>query len=235
MPKSLAIILTLLTLAAALACAAPPPPTPTATPVPTATPDIPATVAAAIAAKPTPTAYPTYTPYPTHTPRPTLAPTPTLGPLDTWKSHSPHQTYAIQLPREFRYTLGLPYDDNHWGFAHFDAHDYSVEVRITDGPIGNLVNLDLPRIASAWARQPLYSDYFVVDVVDFRIVSPTEARGSYRMTRYAGNHQCDPDHHVMFVRTDSHVFRVSISMCDSVRWKYDDEFIERVLNSFTWP
>ena len=98
--KTLASVLTLLMGALVLACAAPvPTPIPTPTPVPTATPDIPATVAARVAAIPTATPYPTATPWPTATPRPTVTQYPTATPRPT---HTPYPTATV-LPTSTPY------------------------------------------------------------------------------------------------------------------------------------
>ena len=111
MVKTLASILALLIGVLVLACAAPvPTPIPTPTPVPTATPDIPATVAARVAAIPTATPYPTATPWPTATPRPTVTPYPTATPRPThtpYPTATPRPTYT-PYPTATRYPTPLP-------------------------------------------------------------------------------------------------------------------------------
>ena len=198
---------------------------PTATPYPTSTP------------YPTPTALPTYTPYPTATPDiryqvVTPTPEPTRGPLTDWQKHSPRTFYSISLPSEFVKGADVPFDNIHsWGVVVYGASEYLVTVAIDDFPNAALRE-DLVGMASlTFLGKSAYSGYYI-DVLSFAEISPTVLRGSYRMTGNTG--YCDMRVDALFVRGDEHTYRVAVAVCESIRWKYGEDFPDRVLNSFTY-
>lgn len=235
-------------LVAALACAAPPPPT--ATPIPTATPDIPATVTARVSAIPTATAYPTSTPYPTATPAPTYTPyptptpvptatpdiryrvvtptpAPTLGPLANWLTYSPRSSWTISIPDEF-----VQYDDQE-GFALFAVPDgrFTFQVVIEYEPNQDIYS-DLFGVAGNFLDSSNFEGH-LIDILSFQELSGTVLRGSYRMTNDPAQ-GCDSRVDALFARGKTYTYVVAVLICESERWRYGEEFADRVLNSFTY-
>lgn len=215
---------------------------PTSTPYPTATPRPTVTPYPTATPVPTATPYPTSTPYPTATPRPTLTPDiryvsvtptpePTLGPLGDWQVHSPRPTYTIHIPGELSKEVDLPWDRERYGYVLFsDTNDF-VQIEIEDAP-NWLINLDMFGIARMW-QDNSYFDGYTIDVLSFQELSDTVLRASYRMTNHREGY-CDTQYYALFVRGETHTYRVSVGVCESIRWKYDAEFADRVLNSFTY-
>ena len=202
-------------------------PYPTATTVPTATPYPTSTP------YPTPTALPTYTPYPTATPDiryqvVTPTPEPTRGPLANWRVHSPRSTYTIHLPGELSKSIDLPSNSEQWGRVLFNTPNDRVQITIEDAP-NWLVNEDLFRISGWWLE---FFDGYAIDILNFQELSDTVLRGSYRMTNHPN--YCDTRYDALFVRGGTYTYQVSVGVCESVRWKYGEEFADRVLNSFTY-
>ena len=195
---------------------------PTATPYPTSTP------------YPTPTALPTYTPYPTATPDiryqvVTPTPEPTPGPLASWQVHSPRSTYTIHLPGELSKSIDLPSNSEQWGQVLFNTPNDRVQIIIEDAPNWR-VNDDLFRISGWWLE---FFDGYTIDILSFQELSDTVLRGAYRLTNHPGGY-CDVRYYALFVRGETHTYQVAVGVCESVRWKYDAEFADRVLNSFTY-
>ena len=197
---------------------------PTATPYPTNTP------------YPTPTALPTYTPYPTATPDiryqvVTPTPEPTRGPLANWQVHSPRATYTIHIPNEFSKGIDRPSSYEFWGVVSFGIlPNHIAQVVIEDSPNWGLYN-DLFGVAGQWLESSEFEGY-TIDTLSFQEMSDTVLRGSYRMTNHS--RYCDTRYYALFVRSETHTYRVSVSACESARWNYDEEFADRVLNSFTY-
>lgn len=194
---------------------------PTATPYPTSTP------------YPTPTALPTYTPYPTATPDiryqvVTPTPEPTPGPLTSWQVHSPRSTYTIHIPNELSKSVDRPSDSEFWGAVVFNAPNDLVQITIEDFST-RLVNEDLFRISGWWLE---FFDGYAIDVLSFQELSDTTLRGSYRMTNHPS--YCDTWYDALFVRGETYTYQVSVGVCEAVRWKYGEDFADRVLNSFTY-
>ena len=205
-------------------------PYPTGTPQPTYTP------------YPTPTAVATATPYPTNTPYPTATPDvryvevtptpePTLGPLENWQEHSPRPYYSIHLPSDFSKNVDYPEDLRHWGRVKYSLASNRVQVLIDDGSHPD--DADLHGVAGSWLRER-YNDYAFVRTLRFDESSIANAlRVSYVAEGQVEGY-CDVTYHVLLVRGETRTYMVRIVICDSARWKYDDEFAERLLNSFTW-
>ena len=258
-----ALFLAMLIAALALACAAPVPtpiptatpdipatvtarmaaiptatPYPTLTPWPTATPRPTLTPWPTATPYPTATALPTYTPYPTATPDiryqvVTPTPEPTRGPLANWRVHSPRSTYTIHIPNELSKEFDEPFSSDEWGLVAFSIPpDSLVQVVIEDVP-STRVFLDLFGVASTWQEVPALDGY-TIDTLNFQELSNTVLRGSYRLTNHPGGY-CDVRYYALFVRGETHTYRVSVGVCESVRWKYGEDFADRVLNSFTYP
>ena len=257
-----ALFLALLVAALALACAAPvptpiPTPTPnipatvtarvaaipTATPYPTLTPWPTATPRPTVTPYPTATPRPTLTPWPTHTPYPTVTPDiryeivtptpePTLGPLANWVTHS-FRSVSIDLPFEF--TGGDTTRPNEspgfWFHSYSIAHD--VAIINVDGYANSVTTQDLYGVADIWLDTVDEYLYDEAAVMRFEQVSPNVLQVFYRVTSYAPQY-CDGQYKARFFRGDTHAYAVTVFWCNSVGWKYGEDFADRVLNSFTY-
>ena len=155
-----------------------------------------------------------------------------MGPLANWQVHSTRSTYTIQLPSEFSKEVDQPFYNDRWGYVSFSIPNSLVIIDIDYAPSGSLIYLDLFGVAGSWLEEPVFDSY-TVDTLSFKALSDTVARGSYRMTNNTQGY-CDAEYQVLFVRDESHIFRISVSVCDSARWKYGADFADRVLNSFTY-
>ena len=255
--KSLFLALPLLLLAA-LACAAP-----VSTPIPTATPDIPATVAARVAAIPTATPYPTLTPWPTATPRPTHTPypTPTALPTSTpYPTATPYPTYTpyptplpaptltptpqptatpvpwgTHSPRHF-YSLSLPFD---W------AKDYDGNLLVAfESPDKRaFVEIFSEFAEYGWKEGFTADENALLDVnrqadePGFRIISLSPVSQNVKRSHYrydGGALYCDITGYGLHILLPNRYFFVRIEVCDNALWKYDDAFVERVFDGFTY-
>lgn len=206
-----------------------PTPRPTVTPYPTNTPQPTYTLYPTPTTVPTATPNPTNTPYPTYTPYPTPTPTPTPWPTATpvpWTTHSPRPYYSIQMPSDW-----VKFYDGYI-LVSFESPDSKAYVRIfssfseygwadgttVDDLVLNDLNLDDDepgfRILSVWS------------------VSSTVKRSSYRYNGSGGN--CDISGYGLHILLPKRNFFVDIEVCDNSRWKYDDAFVNRMLDSFTY-
>ena len=202
---------------------------PTATPYPSATP------------RPTLELLPTYTPYPTYIPDPTQAPEarqtivtqtpfPTFGPLSSWKAHELRGGASIWLSEEFSKDTDLPPTRENWGYASWSERvDALVLIEVEDA-LARDVPVDIYGMASTWLDNPVL-DQYVVDVLNFELVSRNVVRASYRMTEHP--EFCDAQYEALFDASGSTAYRIAITICDSVKWNYDEVFVARVLNSFS--
>ena len=204
---------------------------PTPTPLPTYTP------------YPTATAYPTYTPYPTPTPTPrptaTPRPTPTPRPSPTptpfaWRSHSPFPYYSITLPADWRKQVQ---ESEPAGSANisgnytlFQSADIKADVTIytffaRDGwPSGFGI--------SEMADIQLDRDEPGFQIISLTSVSSTTKRSQYR---YEGTGEgCDVEGQALHILVSRYSFEVLVEVCRSWVRKYDDAFVNRVLESFTY-
>ena len=222
-------------------------PRPTVTPYPTATPRptytlYPTPTAVPTAALyptstpyPTATSYPTYTPYPTPTPTPAPTPTPTPWPTSTpwptptpvpWITRSPRTYYSIRIPYDWVKAydsdtlVAFESPDNKASVAIFSSFaEYGwVEGHTVDAMALSDLNLDDDepgfRILSVWS------------------VSSTVKRSSYRYNGSGG--YCDISGHGLHILLPKRNFFVDIEVCDNSRRKYDDAFVNRMLDSFTY-
>ena len=214
---------------------------PTSTPYPTATPRPTVTPYPTPTAVPTATPYPTNTPYPTATPRPTPTPDiryvsvtptpePTLGPLANWQVHSPRPSYTIHIPSGFTKRMDQPATGETWGFVEYVSPSNRVTVVIEDAAHHDYDYI-LFQAAGEWLNG-WYRIGYVFDVLRFHELSETVMRGSYQM--FGSQTACDTSVDALFVRGNTHTYRVSVAVCESSRRLYKDDFADRVLNSFTY-
>ena len=194
---------------------------PTATPYPTSTP------------YPTATSYPTYTPYPTPTPTPTPTPRPTATPVPPiqWRTQRPRSYYSIDVPADWQKSFDDEDTDSSYVvfrspssrtasvavFYAFSEYGWVDGTTVDDVALGNLnATDDEPgfRILSLWS------------------VSSTVKRSSYRYNGQAGH--CDISGYGLHILLPQRNFFVRIEICDNSRRKYDDAFVDRMFNSFTY-
>ena len=156
-----------------------------------------------------------------------------MGPLSDWQVHSPRSHYTIQLPSDFTKRQDRPWDSEFWGLVEYFSPSNSVAIVIEDGP-NHLIEEDLFDVAGQWLNRYYSTGGYLFDIQSFQSLSKSNSvlRGSYRM--FGNRTACDLKVDALFVRGETHTYRVRVSVCDSARWKYDAEFADRVLNSFTY-
>lgn len=204
-------------------------PYPTATPRPTYTPYPTSTTVPTTTPNPTNTPYPTYTPYPTPIPTPTPWPTATPRPTPTpvpWTTHRPRTFYSIRTPADWvkaydgDILVAFDAPDNGASvdiFSHFAEYGWRDGFTVDRGAEIDLSILDDKpgfRILSLWT------------------VSSKVKRSSYRYNGRVGS--CDISGYGLHILLTNRSFFVRIEVCDNARWKYDDAFVNRMFDSFTY-
>ena len=230
-------------------------PRPTVTPYPTATPRPTYTPYPTPTAVPTATPYPTNTPYPTATPRPTYTPyptpTPTPAPTPTatpWPTATPEPQvpWTTQRPRNF-FSIEMPTD---WRKSTDDTSKLDGDVDLT------VVNFDDPGNKASVRVVSYYSSYgwrtgYTLDesaqedlevirdsganfqLLSLQSVSATVKRSQYQ---YDGTDDyCDIAGQGLHILLPEYIFAVTVEVCAPWAWKYDDDFVDRMLDSFSYP
>lgn len=220
-------------------------PYPTATPRPTYTPYPTATTVPTATPYPTNTPYPTYTPYPMPTPTPAPTPWPTSTPWPTATPVPPVQ-WTTQRPRSF-FSIDVPAD---WQKFTDDSSELDNGVDFTvvnfEAP-GNEASITVASYQSNYGWQDGYTlddsvqgDLDVIrdfgtnfQLLSLQSVSTTVKRSQYR---YDGTDDyCDIEGQALHIFLREYIFLVVVEVCDGWVWKYDDTFVDRMLESFSYP
>ncbi len=226
-------------------------PRPTVTPYPTATPRPTYTPYPTPTTVPTATPYPTYTPYPTPTPTPAPTPTPTPTPRPTatpWPTATPVPPvqWTTQRPRSF-FSIEAPAD---WRKSGDDTSKLDSGVDFTfinfDDP-DNKASVTVISYQSSYGWQAGYTlddsvqgDLDVIrdneagfQLLSLQSVSPISKRSQYR---YDGtDNYCDIVGHGLHILIPEYIFAVFVEVCEPWVWKWDDDFVDRVFDSFSYP
>ena len=197
---------------------------PTATPYPTSTP------------YPTPTALPTYTPYPTATPDiryqvVTPTPEPTPGPLADWVTHS---SYDVSISMPLGFIPGYSNMDTDGYFTlEYEATGQVAGAAVVGLPYDSTSRLDLYGTAD-WMLEYISQNYTAGEVLSFQKINTNALLALYRVYHNTGRY-CNGTYKVLFTQVDGgYTYAAYVFWCDHVRWKYGEDFADRVLNSFTY-
>lgn len=215
-------------------------PYPTVTPYPTATPYPTLTPRPTPTNAPTATPYPTYTPYPTFTPipRPTNTPRPFPTPTPTreaigWRNVYPFNNFSLRIP--YRWQLSWHHSEGPGRGATYSDTEKSARVRIYSGfSMEGWAGLSIERYTNSEIQRYRRSEHYP----GFRVISrqnvSTEAARIKARYYSPSSSACGGVIHSLFAVTTFYIYTVQLLVCDHAEEKYDDDFADELLSSFSY-